>query len=560
MELAPWRVAPGHREEAVSREALPDGASDGWEEGRVRTGRCALGKRFVSVGLVWLVFLVGVQSRAELGDWPEGPVFPLVGGESGALLEVSLEAHAAVWWCTVRNREFGVEVVQRVRAGASGGLVLGVPLTTKVLYTEHEEFVYPGVFVDGESAPVQLVVNWSLFSIRGSEFWYGDRLLHFGVHPWIEDALSMEEVAPEQYARGYEIFAVLDLTSLERGEEREVRLVYTHHETFTGGALPGGRMVFELQYALDWSERGGVDAWVTPAWGMAEVDAPALAVDWGSESIHIYGNCYREALGLRMSYSDLVPAEVYLRVGETVAFRIWGANPWEPYVWVNEDPAVGQVDEDGVYTALAEGEDRVWLEYDLWPSSGASRVWVIEGYRPTPTPRPTYPPTGTPEPTATPWGTETAVPTETPVVTETPEPTATGEATMTPTLVPTVAPTASPSPGSIVYDLLLNAGSFEPGDRFLLERVAANGHGFPVEVGEVLALEAYGMFWWWPSWTGEVELTVWTMGPGRKYREVFLEFIWPSGPGGGGEAMFIGGLLDPETWEVYAWDYEPFSW
>ena len=74
-------------------------------------------------------------------------------------------------------------------------------------------------------------------------------------------------------------------------------------------------------------------------------------------------------------------------------------------------------------------------------------------------------------------------------------------------------------------------------------------------------MEINGSVWFWPLWTSEVEFYPWTMSPGGTYTNIILDFSWPDAASTGTHrAAFIGGLLDPESWWIYDWDYVEFYW
>ncbi len=211
----------------------------------------------------------------------------------------------------------------------------------------------------------------------------------------------------------------------------------------------------------------------------------------------------------------------------------------------------------------------------------------LDGGPPVPTPTPTQPgPTNTPLPTNTPFYTNTPIPTNTPFHTNTPLPTNTpttppGEPTNTPippTPTPTVTPTAAPAtptpttpPGeptntpqptdtpipeptptpldeTLTATVILNGNMFYPGDMFHLETEIVNGLG-AFNVDEYLLLEVYGMFWFYPDWSEDLDYVKRFIDDGT-HRQTILEFIWPNVDSGADGLFFYYALFAPDTFDL----------
>jgi len=157
---------------------------------------------------------------------------------------------------------------------------------------------------------------------------------------------------------------------------------------------------------------------------------------------------------------------------------------------------------------------------------------------PTVTPTPSIAPTS--EPTATPSAAPSATPTATPAVTLTPPPTA--EATATPSPEPTAE-------SEIILRLYTNKANYAPGDRFALISQTLNPYPALI-VRHYLALDVAGSYWFWPSWTPDIDFANWTIpGPGNS-RFTYLDFSWPSGAGSASGITFWAVLLDPSGTEL----------
>lgn len=171
---------------------------------------------------------------------------------------------------------------------------------------------------------------------------------------------------------------------------------------------------------------------------------------------------------------------------------------------------------------------------------------------PTRTFTPTEPPTSTPTATVTEPPTATQVPPSvTPVPpTATPAPpteTAVPTATLQPTQEPTVQP--SPTPGCPTTGITcdLNDTFYTPGELFRLTVEACNGLATELPVEVYIILDVYGNYWFWPTWTQDLDFEAWTLPACDCKSETILEFTWPAGSGAANGILFWTGMLEPGT-------------
>ena len=176
----------------------------------------------------------------------------------------------------------------------------------------------------------------------------------------------------------------------------------------------------------------------------------------------------------------------------------------------------GQID----FYAYAYGE--IFCGYWMWEFLNSNSVTVsVIGPTPTPTPELTV----------------TAGPSETPVMTATPTP----GITITPTPTPecpetgvTISMTSEPIPGK----------------PFLLEVEACNGTEENLEVDFYLMLDVMGMYYFYPSWTQELDSAIWSIPPCSCISHVILDFIWPKSEPCIEGIKFYAGLFKTDTFEL----------
>ncbi len=155
---------------------------------------------------------------------------------------------------------------------------------------------------------------------------------------------------------------------------------------------------------------------------------------------------------------------------------------------------------------------------------------------------------GSPTPTAPP-------PTHTmPPATVTPSPTPTrppptpttppGEPTFTP------QPTFTPTPGmdSLTVDLILTQDLFHIGDRFALGTVVVR-EGANLYVDEYLVLDVYGSYWFYPTWSQNLDSNNRMIETGEQYAVIF-DFTWPEVNGSAYDIQFLYLLTRPQTYTI----------
>ncbi len=92
------------------------------------------------------------------------------------------------------------------------------------------------------------------------------------------------------------------------------------------------------------------------------------------------------------------------------------------------------------------------------------------------------------------------------------------------------------STGTPGVDIDLNQSLFNGGDHFkLINRI--NNPGPPVNAQVFVVLEAYGLYFWWPTFTEEIAFETRDLPTGYDVIDTILEFDWPTGAGAG-EARF----------------------
>ena len=150
-----------------------------------------------------------------------------------------------------------------------------------------------------------------------------------------------------------------------------------------------------------------------------------------------------------------------------------------------------------------------------------------------------------PTPTATPTNTVSTI---TPSPTHTPQP-----PSPTPTPQPPSSPTPTQQPPSPTYtplqfgvNLQISSNYFRPGDTFLLELDLNNPDTDTFLYPVFIALEVYGQYWFWPSWTAfsppehtSIDYKVLTFRPGSTTINIMGPFSWPTGAGAAQGLHFI---------------------
>lgn len=173
---------------------------------------------------------------------------------------------------------------------------------------------------------------------------------------------------------------------------------------------------------------------------------------------------------------------------------------------------------------------------------------------PTPAP-PTVTPTGTlPSPTRTPTITPTAPPptsSPTPIDSVTPTATSTQNPPTSTPLPDTPTPGATPTHGAggPYIEPVLNQTAFTVGDRFLFTVIISNWSE-SVSADEYIILEVFGLYFFWPTWTEELNYETISIPANSETPSTILDFEWPSGAGSAQGLSFWTGLLTQGTLEV----------
>ncbi|MBN2054232.1 hypothetical protein JW905_04885 [bacterium] len=142
----------------------------------------------------------------------------------------------------------------------------------------------------------------------------------------------------------------------------------------------------------------------------------------------------------------------------------------------------------------------------------------------------------------------------TPCPNTTPTPTC-PEGTFTPT--PPATPTPTPE-YQITADLNLNTLTFFGGDPFLLT-ISIINDGPALLVDQYIILEAYGHYFFHPSWS---EIIDWTNRPlltGTTGPDTILEFVWPFGAGPLSASFWAAITATDDVFTLYSVDKESFA-
>jgi len=97
-------------------------------------------------------------------------------------------------------------------------------------------------------------------------------------------------------------------------------------------------------------------------------------------------------------------------------------------------------------------------------------------------------------------------------------------------------------------DLLLNGEMFTAGDTFdLTTHVWNPSIEYPVD--EYLMLEVYGSYWFYPSWSQDLDVQRRLLDPGDNYQTI-MRFTWPEVNGSASGLHFFYVLAKPGTFEI----------
>lgn len=121
--------------------------------------------------------------------------------------------------------------------------------------------------------------------------------------------------------------------------------------------------------------------------------------------------------------------------------------------------------------------------------------------------------------------------------------TPTGNASATPAGTPTPTPVTP----VITVDLVINNNYFAPGDQFHFRAILENLQAATMTADLYIVLEAFGYYYFYPSWTELLDNQIITMNPlGRRSYDI-LRFTWPDGVGLGGPIVFYSAVMAVDT-------------
>jgi hypothetical protein len=110
-------------------------------------------------------------------------------------------------------------------------------------------------------------------------------------------------------------------------------------------------------------------------------------------------------------------------------------------------------------------------------------------------------------------------------------------------------PPETPPPGQPWIDIWTNHDIYHAGDRFIL-RCRIENPGPPFTADQYIVLDVWGAYWFWSSWTPEVDFVRRDIAGGAVIEEVILDFDWPPNAGQANGIRFWAALLEPNTTRV----------
>lgn len=114
---------------------------------------------------------------------------------------------------------------------------------------------------------------------------------------------------------------------------------------------------------------------------------------------------------------------------------------------------------------------------------------------------------------------------------------------------------------TVVWERLeMSDTTFEAGELFRLDRRCGNGEDADVAVDEFLILDVYGSYWYWPTWSEDVDFQSWTLETGQEYSDTILEFSWPAGSGSAPGLKFWAAFLNAGTANLICYDIVEWSY
>ncbi len=124
---------------------------------------------------------------------------------------------------------------------------------------------------------------------------------------------------------------------------------------------------------------------------------------------------------------------------------------------------------------------------------------------------------------------------------------------------PTPAPSPTPMHREEGFYIKLSDDSFTAYDSFILECRSLIRSGQTVD--QYIALEAFNVFFFWPSWNEEADFRRLQLTPGFSDWESVLDFTWPDAAGAAGGLKFYSAMFQQESFvligelQVIEWDY-----
>jgi hypothetical protein len=110
-----------------------------------------------------------------------------------------------------------------------------------------------------------------------------------------------------------------------------------------------------------------------------------------------------------------------------------------------------------------------------------------------------------------------------------------------------------PGPG-LHYGLFMPGTSLGADDWFVLERRYGNASGKTVRFLEIILLDVYGDFWFYPEFSTDFNWVEHTVAPDEYLYEIILLFQWPEHAASFHGVRFYGAALDPAAGSLLAFD------
>ncbi len=214
-----------------------------------------------------------------------------------------------------------------------------------------------------------------------------------------------------------------------------------------------------------------------------------------------------------------------------------GNNKWDIHQPMVDNTRSGLIGEYNGLCSAGTGWNLIWTDTRLGNQDAFTAPVRFE----TPSPEPSATPS--PEPSIT--------------------PTAPGEPTSTPQ-PGSPTPTPTQTPPDLELRLYLSGSCFQPGDVFQCDLDLINNTQTEYDqIPLFVALEAYGVFYWWPDWS-DSEITHSTVDiPVSGQNIMLLKFDWPADTGTGRNVLIHAALTNPEMTSLLndaCYDFQSFGW